>query len=346
MTIDRRRLLRASGQLAFTAAAAIASGGAFAAVGQAFTPVAGPRSRVLLVNDLSGDIDGLFATAHAVLSPSTDLRTIVGTRTTNPAETSAKAVELGREIVRLAGREGKVALVAGSERTLKSFTDPDPTPGAQAIIDEARRTDSKLPLFVTVGGGLTEVATALMLAPDIADKFTLVWIGGGAWPHGEAHEANFGSDPVAARYVFNETTVRIWQVPADVYRTCQVSDTELQAFVAPTGPLGQWLYDHMLAMSARMNGYHVNTGESWTLGDSPLVVLTALNDWVPGPTFRPMVYERTGSSQFDEVIAPLMNADGTFSPRTEGRRIRIYKSIDTRMMFADFYAKLAMNGRR
>jgi hypothetical protein len=50
---------------------------AVAQVHRATAPYAhkdGPRSRVLVVNDLCGDIDGLFSTVHAILSPSTELR--------------------------------------------------------------------------------------------------------------------------------------------------------------------------------------------------------------------------------------------------------------------------------
>ncbi|MDE2042682.1 MAG: hypothetical protein KGJ05_06395, partial [Alphaproteobacteria bacterium] len=56
-----------------------------------------------------------------------------------------------------------------------------------------------------------------------------------------------------------------------------------------------------------------------------------------------LVFERTDSSHHDEVICPHLNPDGTFTPRSDGRKIRIYKSINTRMMFGDFFAKLALN---
>lgn len=36
------------------------------------------------------------------------------------------------------------------------------------------------------------------------------------------------------------------------------------------------------------------------------------------------------------MVAPWLSPDGTFALRTEGRKIRIYESIDTRMMFNQF----------
>ena len=70
---------------------------------------------------------------------------------------------------------------------------PVRSPGTQALIDEAMRV-SDLPLFVAVGGGLTEVASAVLLEPKIASRFTLVWIGGDAAPASGEGETNFNID--------------------------------------------------------------------------------------------------------------------------------------------------------
>jgi len=307
-----------------------------------FAPFLGPRSRVLFVNDLSGDPDGLFAAVHAILSPSIELRGIVGTSAGNRQENAQGAADLAKEMLRLTGRAGKVPVFAGSEKKLAAPGTPDRSPGAQAIVDEAMRTDSALPLYVAVGGGLTELASALMIEPAIARKLTLVWIGGDPYPAG-GKEFNFSVDPIAAQHVFNESQVPIWQVTSGVYKTCTVSETELQAYVAPCGAIGAWLYTKMIEQSAKMGEFKFNIGETYTLGDSPLVLLTALTDWVPGAWAPPFVFTRTGSSPYDEVFAPHLLANGAYETRSEGRKIRVYQTVDTRMMFGDFFAKLRVN---
>lgn len=307
-----------------------------------FFPAAGPRSRVVLVNDLSGDIDGLFATVHAILSPTAALQSIVGTGSQMPGETAFQSAAIGREILELMGMTGRVNVFEGAATKLPGDKTPVRSPGTQAIIDEAMRTDTSLPLYVTVGGGLTEVASALMLEPRIAGRFTLVWIGGDAYPAGGTGETNFNIDASAAQFLYNQTNVPIWQVPRSVYATCLVSATELQAFVAPHGAIGEWLYRKVVDMPGRFRNM-LNMGETWTLGDSPLVVLTALGDWNPSGSGRPFKYEKTDSSLYDLMPAPRLNPDGTFTPTTDGRPIRIYRSIDTRMMFSDFFAKLRVH---
>jgi purine nucleosidase len=307
-----------------------------------FAPFLGARSRVIFVNDLSGDPDGLFAAVHAMLSPSIDLRAIVGSSAGSAREGAPAAAALATEMLQLTRRADQVKVYQGSETKLAVPGVPDRSPGAQAIIDEAMRSDTALPLTVAVGGGLTEVASALMLEPTIASKFTLVWIGGDPYPAG-GKEYNFSVDPIAAQHVFNETTVPIWQITSAVYKTCTVSDTELQAYVAPHGPIGAWLYDKIVTQSTKMGQFKFNIGETYTLGDSPLVLLTALTDWIPGAMPPPFLFTRTDSSPYDEVYAPRLLPDGKYEARNEGRKIRVYRNVDTRMMFSDFFAKLQMN---
>ena len=38
-----------------------------------------------------------------------------------------------------------------------------------------------------------------------------------------------------------------------------------------------------------------------------------------------------------------INDDGTYTPRTGGRQIRVYTELDVRLMFGDLFAKLETN---
>jgi purine nucleosidase len=82
------------------------------------------------------------------------------------------------------------------------------------------RTDTRLPLFATFGAGLTELASAYLLEPRIAERLTAVWIGGREYPDlapappgASGIEYNLDVDVKAAQVVFNESTIPIWQVP-------------------------------------------------------------------------------------------------------------------------------------
>jgi purine nucleosidase len=334
MKIDRRELFAGAGALGLAGLAAKA----FAAP---FAPLAGPRCRVMLVNDLAGDIDGLFSTVHAVLSPGAQLRGIVGTGA-SPGESAADAAKIAAEMLELMGRTGTVPIHVGVPGKMTAAGVAIASPGSDAIIAEAMR-DDPLPLFVTVGGGLTEVAAALIKEPRIASRMTLVWIGGDPEFKPGDPEYNLNIDPLAAQHVFNASEVRIWELSREVYKTCLISATELQAHVAPCGKIGEWLYQKVADFPQRFGG-KFNTGETWTLGDSPLVLVTALTDWVPSDyKGGKLTYERISSSAYETKPTPKLNSDGSFTENPGGRPMRLFHTIDTRLMFGDFFAKLRMN---
>jgi hypothetical protein len=291
----------------------------------------------MVVNDLSGDADGLFATVHALLSPSNEVRGIVGTAARPPAENAMRSAELAEELLGLMNLSDRVPVYVGAEAPLSGPSVARDSPGARAIVAEAMR-DSPLPLYITVGGGLTEIASALLLEPRIAERLTLVWIGGNPHDAGGG-EYNFSLDPAAAQYVFNESRVPLWQVTSRAYGTCYVSMTELQAHVAPYGAIGAWLYTKFVEGYPGFTRMGANLGETWSMGDNPLVLLTALTGWIPDTFTAPFRYEKV-SSPFEEVSVPQLQADGTYVRRSEGRRMRVFNAVDTRLMFGDFFAKI------
>jgi purine nucleosidase len=338
MTMNRRQVLQGSSLIAASALLPAAMLEA-----KPIVSALGPRARVMIVNDLAGDPDGLFATVHALLSPSIEVRGIVCSAALGPEETAQRGFETAREMLALMGLPKKITAYPGAGSKLASDKAPVRSAGVQAIIDEALRTDTKLPLYLTVGGGLTEMASALLIEPKIAEKCTLIWIGGNPLGEGATGEYNYGLDPIAARTVFNDTAVPIWQVSSAVYSDCLVSRSELEESVAPHGAIGKWLCDKLDATAQRFGKYGLNTGETWILGDSPLVQLTALSDWVPNRNGWVTTLDRTKSSHFEELFVPRIAPDGSYQRRSDGRKMRHYTSIDTRTMFGDFFAKMRLN---
>src|SRR4051812_28659406 len=157
------------------------------------------QCRVVLDNDWSGDPDGLVALAHHLLSPANRVVAVTSSflnpRFAGPLPRAADGAALARELLTEVG--GAAPQVhAGSE---EPFGDGSASAAADAIVAEARRED-ELPLFVVCGGPLTNVAQALRQAPDIADRLTLVWIGGSL---DAGFEYNRDTDPDAAAFVFS-----------------------------------------------------------------------------------------------------------------------------------------------
>lgn len=306
-------------------------------------PDSPPRMRVIVDNDLAGDPDGLFALAHALRSPSADVRLIIGSHLHSPQDAEPddghqadKAAARARELLDVMGLTGRVPVVRGAEGALGRADRRDSAQAVAAIVAEAMRSDTKTPLFYTAGAGLTDLAAALRAEPRIAQHMTLVWIGGSEHagvappPGGAQPEYNFTIDPAAAQFVFGESAIPIWQVPRNAYRQMLVSLAELR-LMGQSGPVGAWLVAQLARTRRAVAPMGLNLGETYALGDSPLVTLTALQS-----AFEP----DSASCRYHLAPTPRLDGQGAYLPRPDGRPMRVYDWIDTRLTFADMFAKL------
>jgi hypothetical protein len=230
----------------------------------------------------------------------------------------AEGARLARETLRRLGLAAIPPIAGGHELGVQAQA---PSAAALAIVAEARRDDA-MALFVSCGGPLTNVAEALRLAPDIAGRMTVIWIGGGGYPDG-AWEYNLSADLAAAQHVIEETRVPLWQVPQPAYRQMQVSIAEMGADMRPISPFSEWLYERFTTPPA-----FVELGGTWPMGDSPPVLLTAIS---------------AESSRYRDLSARQISADSTYGEEVPGRTVRVFETVDLRLTWADFLARLRLH---
>jgi hypothetical protein len=280
--------------------------------------------------------------AHHLLSPSVEIRGVIGSAVAHydpswSASSADASVGAAHQVAMLAGRE-QVMIVPGSNDPLERRTAGRPSAASKLLVDEAGYDDDR-PLFVVCGGGLTNIATAWLMEPSIAERLTLIWIGGREHPD-LAHpverplplgEYNLSIDPIAAQVVFNDSDLDIWQVPVDAYSQILVSRSELLARMRPMGPLGAHLFDAIEQTRMTMASFGVELGETYVLGDSPLVLLTALLS-----SFQPMPL----SSRWVDRPCPWIADDGTYEQREAGHSVRVFVSLDSRLVNEDLFQKL------
>jgi hypothetical protein len=83
--------------------------------------------------------------------------------------------------------------------------------------------------------------------------------------------------------------------------------------------------------------YNFNVGEVYIVGDSPLVLLTALqSSFEPDPS----------SSFYVLRPSPLINDLGIYEVNHKGRNIRVYTQVDVHVLLDDLYSKLVLFNQR
>lgn len=286
--------------------------------------------RVITDTDAKNEADDQFAIVQTLLSPKLDnvgfIAAHYGTRHADAMERSYRELET---IFDKMGFDKEGMLYHGAPHAIPDLQTPIVSEGAQLIIREAMKDDPR-PLYITFLGPLTDMACALLMEPKIANRCTVIWIGGGPYPHGGI-EFNQDNDIDAVNVVFR-SKVPVWQVPKNVYELMAVSLAELEYRVRPCGAIGKYLCDqldqHAWEDGPRQSDFR--SGETWVLGDNPTIGL--------------LLYEHR--FEFDWVNAPLVTHDSTYVPDVRNRPIRAYRRIDSRLILEDMYAKLALFHQR
>ena len=280
------------------------------------------KVRVILDTDAKNEVDDQFAIVQAVLSESFDVCAVIGAHFGNEKskQSMLDSYDEINKVLSLMGRED-VTVLHGAVGALETEHIPVESEGARFIIEEAMKEDER-PLYIAFLGPLTDMASALLMKPEIAQKnVTVIWIGGRDWPAG-GWEYNLKNDVLAANVVF-KSEVQLWQVPRNVYRMMPVSHAELWTRVRPYGAIGKYLAENVVEFN---NEWTSRPREFRILGDSPAVGLIIYNDcgeweWKPAP-------------EFDENMNYVHNG--------KNRPIKVYKNIDARFILEDLYAKLEL----
>jgi inosine-uridine nucleoside N-ribohydrolase len=285
------------------------------------------KVRVIINTDAKNEADDQFAIVQAALTPSFELHGFIAAhfgelKSRNSMQDSFDEIMLLLKIMNL---KQKFRVEAGASRAMIDEKTPQESPGAKLIINEAFSDDPR-PLHIAFLGTLTDMASALLMEPRIAQKnIRVVWIGGGQWPTG-GREYNLGNDIHAANVVF-QSGLEIWQIPRDVYRMMPVSHAELIERVYPFGQLGQYLTRQLIEFN---NMEKIRPAEYRVLGDSPAIGV--------------MIYPDCGkwslqsAPRFDKEMNYIHTNNST-------AKVRVYETIDPRFIMEDFYAKLSQFNR-
>lgn len=207
----------------------------------------GRKVHMVLDTDTFNEIDDQFALTYALLSPERiELEAIYAAPFCNehvgPADGMQKSYEEILHVLDLVGRHDMDQYTfRGSRAWLTDLREPVSSPAVEDLIARARQARSS-PLYVVAIGAITNIATALLLAPDIAERIVVVWLGGNAlyWP--TAQEYNLEQDPRASRTIF-DCGVPLVYVPCNgVTDHLITTQAELERFVKGQGPIGDYLF--------------------------------------------------------------------------------------------------------
>jgi inosine-uridine nucleoside N-ribohydrolase len=278
--------------------------------------------RVVLDTDTYNEVDDQFALAHLLLSPETiSLEAVYAApfynqRAANPGDGMEKSYDEILRVLALVGAKPAPKVFKGSRTYLPDAKTPVQSEAARDLVERALAT-TEGKLYVAAIAAITNIASALLIEPKIAEKIVVIWLGGNAsyWPHNQ--EFNLAQDAHAARVV-HQSTVPFVHIPCmPVASHLITSPGELEQQLEPYSKLGAYLSKIVREYEANAPGW---SKQIWDISASA---------WLVNPDWLVV----------DEKPCPTLNEDLTWDNRPNARRILEVRQLDRDKIFADFFAK-------
>lgn len=305
------------------------------------------RPRVVIDTDAANEIDDQFALAWALLSPQqlaieamyaapfsfAHRRASLGFTPRDERPFVPPAVGMERsfeEIVRvqaLCGGVAAVPVLRGSAGYLPAAEQALPSAAAEDLIARAGAMPDDEPLYVLVLGCPTNVASALLLAPQIAERIVVVWTSG--YPsHAPQpnHSFNLEQDLHATRVLLGSGVPLVYLPGFHVGAQLRLSLPEVERWVQHEGAIGAYLH-HLFTHNPlwEMQGVRDFFAHSWVIWDLICVAWLLQPDWVPS----------------ELVPTPALDADQRWQPRPGAPLMRQAYAVKRDAVFRDLFGKLA-----
>jgi purine nucleosidase len=279
--------------------------------------------RAVIDTDTYNEIDDQFAVVYALLSPerirveALYAAPFHNERSTGPEDGMLKSHdELQRLLDRLP-QHRSTPVHYGSRSWLPALDRPVESPAAIDLIERAGASDG--PLYVATIGAPTNVASALLMEPAIADRIVVVWLGGNPWYWHRAVEFNVEQD-MHASHVLLDSGVPLVHVPCcNVTEHLRTTQPEIERYARGTGPIGDYLAD---IYAEYFTDHFARSKVIWDVGTVA---------WLVDPEWVPTVV----------VHSPVLTSEGTWSQDPRRHLIREALWTDRDAIFGDLFRKLA-----
>ncbi len=277
---------------------------------------------MVIDTDAFNEVDDQFALVYALRSTerlavkSIYAAPFFNERSKNPADGMEKSYD---EIMRVLAKmkyEAKPGFVKkGSRRYLRNVSMPCETDAAYDLIEKAMSTDDVL--YVAAIGALTNIASAIILEPQIINKIVVVWLGGHAFNWPDTAEFNLRQDVLAANVVFDSRVPLVLLPCKGVVSHLSTTVAELEKHISKSSPIGTYL-------AKIFRGYAGDAVKSKVIWDVAAIAYLVNPEWI---------YTRVMSS-------PRVKSDLSWDFDETRHSIKYAYGLNRDAIFADLFDKI------
>ncbi|MGM0622304.1 MAG: nucleoside hydrolase [Bacteroidota bacterium] len=283
------------------------------------------KVRMVLDTDTYNEVDDQFALAYAYLSKEKiELEAVYAApfhnaRSEGPADGMEKSYQEILRLLNMLGQSPDGFAFRGSDRYLEDVTKPIRSEAALDLVEKALASSPEDPLYVVPVGCITNIASAILIEPEIIENILVVWLGGNGlnWPH--QREFNLMQDVLAARVVFDSGVPLVTMPCRPVVSHFHTTIPELKHYLQGKNELSDYLYNIVVEYSGGHEAY------SKVIWDVTAVA------WLVNP----------GWIKTNLVHSPVLTDQVTFSVDQSRHFIRMASELNRDAIFRDLFEKLA-----
>jgi purine nucleosidase len=230
------------------------------------------------------------------------------------------------KVYELLGESSEGKVLRGSPGYLTSLEKPIRSPATDFLIERAMARDDR-PLYIAAIGCLTNVASAILLEPEIITRIVLTWTA--SYPScvnlSNLPSLNLMQDVLASQLIFDCGVPFVYLPGYYVGEQLKISLPEMELWMRGKGKIGDYLY-HLYAENPLypMFGIYDHFGRTWTIWDLINIAWLLKPEWVPSQLVR----------------SPILTDDLYYAHAPNRHWIREAYQINRDAIFRDFFTKL------
>lgn len=282
---------------------------------------------VVLDTDAYNEIDDQFAIAYLLKSKEKlNAKAIYAApfynaRSENPKDGMEKSYNEIHKILSLMNEQCEV--LKGSDKYLPNEKTPVISPAAADLAKRAKNYSAENPLYVVAIGAITNIASAILLNPDVAENCVIVWLGGHALHYSDTAEFNMMQDIAAARVVMKSGAAFVQLPCRGAVSSFTVSKPELEFWLKGKNKLSDYLAKNTIEAA---DSYAKGTAWTRVIWDVTAVA------WLLNDDDRFM--------QSRIIPAHLPTYDNLYSKDYNGHLMRYVYNINRDSLMTDLFGKL------
>ena len=199
---------------------------------------------VIIDTDSGNGIDDLVAVSRAIIAPEIEVIGVTSTQWSLSPEAGDSSVKTSQQINELLlanfGLADSIPHPMGASEMLWYFGDPvpKPSPAAEFIIDKTKSLKRGRKIDIVALGAMTNIASAVMMNPDIASKIRVYCLAMQYDPKSRIwnkNEFNTRSDLNAMDYLLNNPDIEMHIMTATTSEVFRVSKTDTEELMKGKG---------------------------------------------------------------------------------------------------------------